>query len=120
MIKPEFISMVNVKYQVVSARKTQEEVVKLLMRQPSNKDLNEVLINDLLGGFFKYWVQEKVSITKLKPQKRAQITPSGSTSIGPIIVDKKYNIIDGNHRYYAAKNAGEDKIEILRPGPYEQ
>jgi len=100
-------------------RKSQDEVIDLVLQQPSNKNLSRLLVVDLLGGYFKYWIQETVPITRVKPKPRAKIDPAGSTSSGPIIVDKKYNILDGMHRYLEAKREGLLLIEILRPGPYE-
>lgn len=107
------------KYIITSAneRWTQEQVVKYIQTHETMKSVSAVEIEHLIG-IYQYWIKETVPLSKVKPKRSVGRNPEGSGSKGPIVVDKKYVIQDGNHRYYDAEDDGVTEIEILRPGPY--
>ena len=97
-----------------------DEFVAMIKKSNSFKDMSDVEIADILGGYYKYWKLETVNIEKLKPKPRARINPAAiAFNDEPIIVDRNFNIIDGHHRYFGALKNKMDSIRIYRPGPYE-
>jgi hypothetical protein len=102
------------KAELEKSRVSHEEVLQSFMSQPPNKGLAQILAEDLIG-FHPAWSKETVHISKLKQNPRARVSPEGSKSTGPIIVDSKFNVKDGNHRLREAIARGDTHIEIYRP-----
>jgi hypothetical protein len=56
---------------------------------------------------------ERVPINSIKPAYTHDELPEGSAvTVGPILVDLTREILDGNHRYWEAKKAGQKWIEV--------
>lgn len=91
-----------------------EEVVKHFLAQPTNDFITDRTV-DFYIGYSPEWFREKLPLSKIKPNRRKRMSPEGSTSSGPIILDKNYNILDGNHRFAAAEARGDKTIEVYRP-----
>lgn len=64
------------------------------------------------------WVSEKVSLESLKSENQSvwgdEFTKRGSMTKGPLIVDDKGIVLDGNNRLREAIERGDKEIDILR------
>ncbi len=67
------------------------------------------------------WVPEKVSLESLKKENESvwgdEFTKRGSVNKGPLIVDDKGIVLDGNNRLREAIERGDKEIDILRRMP---
>lgn len=66
------------------------------------------------------WTKETVSIESLKPgnemlfEEGSAFQPRAAQTKGPVVIDSKGEIVDGNNRVFEARNRGDKTIEVFR------